>query len=84
MNNEKRLKLFEELQHGFDVDDVKSNICIADFPERIKPKTAKKLLEDETFIEEVARKYRKYLDDDDTWYRLLFDAFYNVLEEGDM
>ena len=75
------LQKYLELQHQADIDDVKNNCDVEDFPEDISTEKADELLYNPSFIEEVANCYRTYLDNDDKWYYILKDALKEVAQE---
>ena len=75
------LNKYLEMQHQADIDDVKENCTINDFPEEMSVEKADSLLHNPKFIEEVADCYRGYLDNSDEWYYILKDSLMEVAQK---
>ena len=72
------LNNYFEMQHQGDIDDVKENCTIDDFPKEMSVEKADELLHNPNFIEEVADCYRRRLDDTDGCYYILKDSLMEV------
>lgn len=72
------LDRYLEMQHQADIDDVKENCDIDDFPEEMSAEKADELLHNPNFIEEVADCYRHRLDNNDGWYYILKGSLMEV------
>lgn len=75
------LNKYLEMQHQADIDDVKENCTINDFPEEMSTEKANELLHNPNFIEEVADCYRHCLDNNDEWYYILKDSLMEVAQK---
>lgn len=75
------LNKYLEMQHQVDIDDVKENCTIDDFPEEMSAEKADNLLHNSKFIEEVADCYRHRLDDNDGWYYILKGSLMEVAQK---
>lgn len=75
------LNNYFEMQHQGDIDDVKENCTIDDFPEEMSAEKADELLHNPNFIEEVADCYRHHLDNTDGWYYILKDSLMEVAQK---
>lgn len=75
------LNKYLEMQHQGDIDDVKENCTIDDFPEEMSAEKADSLLHNPKFIEEVADCYRGHLDNSDGWYYILKDSLMEVAQK---
>lgn len=70
-----------EYQRKLDIQDVQENLDPDLIPDEYNFAAACKLLQNQEFIQDVAFRYRRNLDNDNTWYDCLMEAFRDSLHQ---